>query len=87
MLPSPLQKHSPAELAVNLVPRAASVGGAGHQQTHTHGPQNLQPCVTTLMLHWQEISYFLQGIKISLSTHPASIQWVQGTLYPGVAIG
>jgi hypothetical protein len=87
LLPSDLQKipHSPAQLAVNLVLRAASVGEAGHQQTHTHGPQNLQPYVTTLMLHWQEISYLLQGIKISLSNHQASIQWIQGTLYPRVA--
>lgn len=73
---------------MNLVLKAASVGEVGHQQTHTHGPQNLlQPCVTTLMLHWQEISYFLQGINISLSTHPASIQCVQETLYSGVAMG
>lgn len=53
---------------------------------HTWTPEPAT-MLTTLMLHWQEISYFLQGIKISLSTHPASIQWVQGTLYPGVAIG
>jgi hypothetical protein len=78
--------HSPAEVAVNLVLRAASAGKAGHQQTHTHGPQNLQQCVTTFMLQWHEIPYFLQSTKISLSTHPASIQWAQGALYPGVAI-